>query len=478
MALSYSLHIGNKAHALSTITKISGASKHNLRKYKSEEYNKDNIVQLAGSDNILNDVKQIYYQEFNEAVKEYNSQQSRTDRKIDDYIKHVSEQKQNDVAVEMIIQIGDRDFWKDKNNLEKREMTQVFQSQINSLKRVCPDFKIANAVIHYDESSPHLHIIGVPVASGYKKGLSKRCAKTRVFTQYSLSDLQDKMRAMAQLQMQSCLLLSLDFREGLKSKEQGRPFNMTKQQLTKFNQEKEKRLQEVNELTNNINSLMNQIKALQAQIDSLEDSKAKKEKEYHQRIDMFQGFVDKHMNEAIELQDKIKLLKKDYEDINNNIEIARKELISVQKDTENIKDTNTSLNTEKLKIEENTKVLREENKSLSEQNTKLASWYKENVPKIKSWQQVQGHIKTELQSIFSEATKQFQKILILCENKSIDKNNLIKLSDEANSFYKDKVLAIKEPEDINIKPLKEKANSVIEAEAEDVKDFIYRKRGR
>lgn len=478
MALSYSLHVGNKAHALSTIAKVSGASKHNLRKYKSEDYNKNNIVQLIGSDNILNDVKQVYYQEFNEAVKEYNSQQSRTDRKIDDYIKHVSEQKQNDVAVEMIIQIGDRDFWKNKNSLEKREMTQVFQNQINSLKKVCPNFKIANAVIHYDESSPHLHIIGVPVASGYKKGLSKRCAKTRVFTQYSLSDLQDKMRAMAQLQMQSCLLLSLDFREGLKPKEQGRPFNMTKQQLTKFNQEKEKRLQEVNELTNNINSLMNQIKVLQAQIDSLEDSKAKKEKEYHQRIDLFQGFVDKHMNEAIELQDKIKLLKKDYEDMNNNIEIARKELLSVQKDTENIKDTNTSLHVEQSKIEENIKVLKEEKNVLKEQNTKLANWYKENVPKIKSWQQLQGHLKTELQSIFSEATKQFQKILMLCESKSIDKNNLIKLSDEANSFYKDKVLAIEEPKDINIKPLKEKANSVIEAEAEDVKDFIYRRRGR
>lgn len=477
MALSYSLHIGNKAHALSTITKISGASKHNLRKYKSEEYNKDNIVQLAGSDNILNDVKQIYYQEFNEAVKEYNSQQSRTDRKIDDYIKHVSEQKQNDVAVEMIIQIGDRDFWKDKNNLEKREMTQVFQSQINSLKRVCPDFKIANAVIHYDESSPHLHIIGVPVASGYKKGLSKRCAKTRVFTQYSLSDLQDKMRAMAQLQMQSCLLLSLDFREGLKSKEQGRPFNMTKQQLTKFNQEKEKRLQEVNELTNNINSLMNQIKALQAQIDSLEDSKAKKEKEYHQRIDMFQGFVDKHMNEAIELQDKIKLLKKDYEDINSNIEIAHKELISAQKDTENIKDRKVSLNTEKLKIEEDINVLKEKKESLSNQNDKLEYWYKENAPKIKSWQQVQNRLKIELQNVFSEATKQFHKILALYDNAIISKDNAIKLSDEVNEFYKNKVSEIKLPENIS-KPLKEKVNNIIENETEEVKQFVHRKRGR
>ena len=61
MVLSYSLHVGNKAHALTTVAKVSSASKHNLRKYKSEEYNKDNIVQLVGSDNILNDVKQIYH---------------------------------------------------------------------------------------------------------------------------------------------------------------------------------------------------------------------------------------------------------------------------------------------------------------------------------------------------------------------------------------------------------------------------------
>lgn len=112
--VSYSFHVGNKAHALTTVAKVSGASKHNLRKYKSEEYNKDNIVQLVGSDNILNDVKQIYHQEFDAAIKEYNSKQLRSDRKIDDYIKHVSEQKQNDVAVEIIIQIGDRDFGKIK----------------------------------------------------------------------------------------------------------------------------------------------------------------------------------------------------------------------------------------------------------------------------------------------------------------------------------------------------------------------------
>ncbi len=477
MALSYSLHVGNKAHSLSTVAKVSGASKHNLRKYKSEEYNKDNIVQLIGNDNILNDVKQIYHQEFDVAVKEYNSKQLRNDRKIDDYIKHVSEQKQNDVAVEIIIQIGDRDFWKNKNSLEKREMTQVFEKQLKSLRLACPNFKVANAVIHYDESSPHLHIIGVPVASGYKKGLSKRCAKTRVFTQYSLSDLQDKMRSMAQLQMQSCILLNSDFREGLKPKEQGRPFNMTKQQLTKFNQEKGKRLQEVNKLTNNINSLMNQINDLQGQMANLEKLKAKKEDEYNQDKDIWQKFTDKYMIEAIEWRDKVDSLEKKYNTINDDIKIAQNKLILVQNDIENIKDRKVSLNTEKLEIEKDINVLEEEKESLRNQNDKLKNWYKENAPKIKSWQQVQENVKNELQDIFSGAAKQFHKILAFYENAIIDKDNSIKLSDEVNEFYKNKVSEVKLPENIS-KPLKEKVNNIIENETEEVKQFIHRKRGR
>lgn len=474
MALSYSLHIGNKAHALTTTAKVSGASKHNLRKYKSEEYNKDNIVQLVGSNNILNDVKQIYHQEFDAAIKEYNSKQSRSDRKIDDYIKHVSEQKQNDVAVEIIIQIGDRDFWKDKNNLEKREMTQVFEKQLKSLRIACPNFKIANAVIHYDESSPHLHIIGVPVADGYKKGLSKRCAKTRVFTQYSLSDLQDKMRAMAQVQMKSCVLLNYEF---LKPKEQGRPFNMTKQQLTKFNQEKANRHQEINDLTNNKNALIGQINTLQEQVHNLDKVRAKKEDEYNQEKDMWQKFTDKYMIEAIQWRDKVNLLEKKYNTINDDIKIAQNKLISVQNDIKNIKDRKVSLNTEKLKIEEDINVLEQKKESLSNQNDKLENWYKENVPKIKNWQQVQEHLKNELQNIFSGAAKQFHKILALYENTIIDKDNSIKLSDETSDFYKNKVSEVKLPENIS-KPLKEKVNDIIENETEEVKQFIHRKRGR
>ncbi|WP_022761298.1 MULTISPECIES: RhuM family protein [unclassified Butyrivibrio] len=39
--------------------------------------------------------------------------------------------------------------------------------------------RIASAVTHLDEDSPHMHVVGVPVATGYKRGLSKQVAKTK-----------------------------------------------------------------------------------------------------------------------------------------------------------------------------------------------------------------------------------------------------------------------------------------------------------
>ena len=38
--ISYSLHLSNKKHALTTTKKVAAASKHNLRQYESEEIKK------------------------------------------------------------------------------------------------------------------------------------------------------------------------------------------------------------------------------------------------------------------------------------------------------------------------------------------------------------------------------------------------------------------------------------------------------
>ena len=49
-----------------------------------------------------------------------------------------------------------------------------------------PNFKIANATIHFDESSPHLHIIGVAYKDGNKNGMYKQVGKATVFNKESL----------------------------------------------------------------------------------------------------------------------------------------------------------------------------------------------------------------------------------------------------------------------------------------------------
>ena len=65
---------------------------------------------------------------------------------------------------------------------------------MRDLIRIVPEFKVANAVIHFDETSPHMHIVGVPIKEDYKRGMRKQPAKSKVFTKESLQQIQDEMR--------------------------------------------------------------------------------------------------------------------------------------------------------------------------------------------------------------------------------------------------------------------------------------------
>ena len=110
--VSYSAHISNGKSAINSKGRLSGVAKHNLRKYRSKEYDRENIVLLFGSTNLLWDVKKVYQNTFSEALEQYNQKQTRADRRIDDYFEHLSGKNQ-DMAVEIIFQCGDKDFWED-----------------------------------------------------------------------------------------------------------------------------------------------------------------------------------------------------------------------------------------------------------------------------------------------------------------------------------------------------------------------------
>ena len=87
------------------------------------------------------------------------------------------------------------DFWNDKDKEYRLKMIDVYNEQVKDLIKNVPNFKIANATIHFDEVSPHiLHIVGVPVFYDCKRGMKKQVAKSKLFTKNTLTQIQDKMR--------------------------------------------------------------------------------------------------------------------------------------------------------------------------------------------------------------------------------------------------------------------------------------------
>lgn len=326
MALSYSFHLSNKSHAVSNTSKLNGVCKHNERRYKSSRsYDKENIkVMYSRTDeNLYKDVQQVYHDEFDEALKEFNQKQNRDDRKIKDYLKHVSDSKSNDVAAEIIIQIGDQDFWKDRSMEFKKSMIPCFQKQLDRLRKLCPDFKIASAIVHLDEKSPHMHVVGVPVAEGYKRGLSKRCSKTKVFTQKSLEKLQEAMRQ--DITLPDCVK---EVDSTLKKRSEGRNRDLTKKELTELNEEKKDLQNSIKlleyskkEETEIINNLIEEEKKLADRIRYLRGDKSKSNWGSRLSDGTFiradtvvdvQKRIEKLQNEEKELQNSIQNLKNEY----------------------------------------------------------------------------------------------------------------------------------------------------------------------
>ena len=177
-------------NAIQNANDLSRVNKHNLRDYDNQ---RDLITTIYGTNDIVEDVKQVYIDEFEQAKIEYNTNQPRADRRINNYFEKICN-AQNDIACEIIIELGDMDFWQDKDDEYRFKMIDVYNEQIQDLNKILPSFKVANATIHFDETSPHMHVVGVPVIENCKRGMKKQVGKSQLFTKALLSEIQDKMR--------------------------------------------------------------------------------------------------------------------------------------------------------------------------------------------------------------------------------------------------------------------------------------------
>lgn len=268
--------------------------RHNNRELTEEEYqhpDHKHIIREKTKDNLIikqSTLQEAYQEVFGDAVEEYNAKQKRKDRKIDDYYLHVYHSKTLDLQREMIIGLGNVDDWEKLGYEKKKEAGQL-------LKEVVEDFikdkeghiHVYNAVVHLDEAgAPHAHINFIPLAHGYRNGLSTQPSWTKSLAQMGYQG-KGRKPFMAFRETEVSRIEKIAKKYGI-----------------------ERKLGETNELPDvktykKVKELEKQAKAKEAEIEELEQDYSKKDRELKSRaFDQAKALSD--FNEKLESKVKSK----------------------------------------------------------------------------------------------------------------------------------------------------------------------------
>ena len=159
--------------------------KHNNRTMNEKERTKNphiNWDKTKGNYYLVQkDLREIYHEQFDEALEKYNAKQKRSDRKIKNYYDHIKKSKKTALQQEMIIQIGDKDTYPTEES--KEVGATMLKNWFEGFQERNPQLIVYNAAIHMDEATPHMHLNFVPVATGYKRGLEKQVAFDKAILQ-------------------------------------------------------------------------------------------------------------------------------------------------------------------------------------------------------------------------------------------------------------------------------------------------------
>lgn len=165
--ITISTHLGSAAHQA-----------HNNREErvvsKEPHIDRDGIHETW----IHEPVRHAYDRLFGQAVKEYNENQSRDDRKIDSYYNKIRDSKQQHPCYELIVQVGSKE-----NPISREEGKEILREYAQTWGERNPNLELVGCYYHADErGEPHLHIDFVPHAT-YDRGLSERAGLTKALEQ-------------------------------------------------------------------------------------------------------------------------------------------------------------------------------------------------------------------------------------------------------------------------------------------------------
>lgn len=441
--LAYSLHLGSDKNrkniskqngknnisgttslpnnAIQNIRQLSKVDKHNYRKYDN---NQELIEIVRGTSSPLNDVRELYLNEFEESRLEYNSKQSRPSRMINNYFENVSNNEKKDLACEIILELGDKEYWDTKDKDFKKKMSEVYKKQVNDLELLVPNFKIASAIIHFDETSPHLHIVGVPIKYKNKNGMEKQVGKSDVFTKESLIRLQDKMRTLCIEEFNQ--IYNLD--STLKTKQKGRNKDIHVSDMNNYIELKkqiEKNNITLKEANKKSLELKQNSKDIKDKIDKLKVSKLNKDNYILSKDDKdsFINFI-KQVDNTNDEYDKIQTL-------SNTLINANEELKNKDKQIKTLTENNKALN---LRVDTLNNTIKEKDNEISFLKSKI----------------------NDLKYTLNYWKDKFNKLISFLHNKLhswYDKDD--KYIDVVNDMYEDNILNDDDIEDLDLSKEKE-----------------------
>lgn len=157
----------------------------------------DNVDASRSSENVVicdTRIREFYAETFGAAMEAYNEKQvaaGHPERQIRDYYEKLCHGKQERPMNEMVVQIGNRDTMPADDadcRAVSREILKEFEKRF---KAKYPNFLVAQAVIHMDEATPHLHMVYVPVTHKNKRGMETRVSLRGALRASGFTDVRD-----------------------------------------------------------------------------------------------------------------------------------------------------------------------------------------------------------------------------------------------------------------------------------------------
>ena len=250
-----------------------GSLKHNSRKFHAK--NTDPNRTHWNVEYCNEDIKDVYHELFDEALKRYNDKQTRKDRKIDDYYEKIRSGKQEKLFHEVILQIGDKDNM-GSETMEGQLAAKILDEYMKGFQERNPTLRVFAAHLHLDEATPHLHIDFIPYVIGSKRGLD-----TRVSLKQALSSLGFKGGSRSETELNQWVQsekqkLAMVMRENEIEWDQK---GTHAQHLSVLDYKKKVREQEVEELTEHKNLLEHDLHDISECVDEIQKEKEQVEKE-------------------------------------------------------------------------------------------------------------------------------------------------------------------------------------------------------